>query len=83
MKKSTTLVMHVQRGDDANLYSCYCSKHGYSKLKCHNLQNAQLFIVSVQRTAQTTFRSFPQTRIMVDGAKFNSHDHGGHFQMST
>ena len=41
------------------------------------------FFVSVQRTAQTSFRIFLQTRIMVDGAKFNSHDSGddsgGHF----
>ena len=40
-----------------------------------------LFIfVSVQRTAQTSFKTFLQTRIMVDGAKFNSHDSGGHFK---
>ena len=54
-------------------------KHGYSKPKCHNLHNVQLIFVSVQRTAQTSFRIFLQTRKMVDGAKFNSHDSGGHF----
>ena len=37
------------------------------------------FFVSVQRTAQTSFRIFLQTRIPMDGAKFNSHDSGGHF----
>ena len=35
--------------------------------------------VPIQRTAQTSFRIFLQARIMVDGAKFNSHDSGGHF----
>ena len=40
---------------------------------------APLIFVSVQRTAQTSFRIFLQTRIMVDGAKFYSHDSGGHF----
>ena len=32
-------------GDEANLYSCYCSKHGHSKSKCHNLHNIQLFFL--------------------------------------
>ena len=50
-----------------------------SKPKCNNLHNVQLHFVSVQRTAQTSFRIFLQSRIMVDGAKFNSHDSGGHF----
>ena len=36
-------------------------------------------LVSVQRTAQTSFRIFLQTRIIVDGAKFSSHDSGSHF----
>ena len=27
--------------------SCYCSNHDFSKLKCHNLHNVQLFFVSV------------------------------------
>ena len=49
-------------------------KHGYSKPKCHNLHNVQLIFVSVQRTAQTGFRIFLQTRIMVDGAKCNNQD---------
>ena len=39
--------------------------------------------VSVQRTAQitaqTNFKIFLQTRLMVVGAKFNSHDSGSHF----
>ena len=55
-------------------------KHDYSKPKCHNLHNVQLMFESVQRTAQTSFRIFLQTRIMVDGAKFNSHDSGGRFK---
>ena len=59
------------------------SKHRYSKPKCHNLHNVQLNFVSVQRTAQTSFRNFLQSRIMVDGdkkkKKINSHDSGGHF----
>ena len=37
------------------------------------------FLVSIQRTAQTSFKIFPQTRIIVDGPKFNSHDSSGHF----
>ena len=41
--------------------------------------NVQLIFVFVQRTAQTSFRIFLQPRIMVTGAKFNSHDSGGHF----
>ena len=45
----------------------------------YNLHNVQLIFVSVQRTVQTSFRIFLQTRIIVDGAKFNSHDSGGHF----
>ena len=58
-------------------------KRGYSKPKCHNLHNVQLILVSVQITAQTSIRIFLQTRIMVDGAKFNSHDSGSHFKKST
>ena len=54
-------------------------KHGYSKPKCRNSHNVQLMFVSVQRTAQTSFKNFLQTMIIVDGAKFNSHDSGGHF----
>ena len=66
-------------------YSCYCSKHGNSKAKCHNLHiNVHLILfVSVQRTAQTSARVFIQTRIMVDSGKFISHDNGDHFQKST
>ena len=72
--------MHkVESGDEANMYSCCCLKHSYSKPKCHNLHNVQLIFVSVQRTAKTSSRIFLQTRIMVDGAKFNNHDSGGHF----
>ena len=72
-------VKHALSGDEANLYSCCCLKHGYSKPKCHNLHNVQLIFGSVQRTAQTGFRIFLHTRIMVDGNKFSSHDSGGHF----
>ena len=39
----------------------------------------RVILVSVQRTAQTSFRTFLQTRIIVDGAKFSSHDSGSHF----
>ena len=59
--------------------SCDPLKHGYSKTKCHNLHNVQLIFVSVQITAQISFRICLRTRIMVDGAKINSHDSGGHF----
>ena len=38
-----------------------------------------LFFVSVQRTVQASFKLSLQTRIMVDGAKFKSHDSGGYF----
>ena len=52
----------------------------YSKPKCHNLHNVQLYLLS---TAQTSIRFFLQTRIMVVVAKFNSHDSGSHFKKST
>ena len=39
--------------------------------------------VSFQRVMQTSFRIFLQTRIIVYGAKFNSHDGGSHFKKST
>ena len=35
-------------------------------------------LVSVQRTALSSFRIFLQTRIIVDGAKLSSHDSGSH-----
>ena len=79
VKKSPIFVKHVQSGDEANLYSCCCLKYGYSKPKCCNFHNDQLIFVSVQRTAQTSFRTFLQTRIIMNGAKFNSHDSDGHF----
>ena len=82
VKKSSFLVKHSYSGDEANLYSCCCLKHGYSKTKCHSLHNDQLIFVSVQRIAQTSFRIFLQARIMVDGAKFNSHNSGSHFKES-
>ena len=72
-------VKHAQRRDKANLFSCCCIKQDYSKPKCHNLHNVHLIFVSVQRTVQTSFKIFLQTRIMVDGAKFNSHDSSDHF----
>ena len=37
------------------------------------------FFGSVRRTAQTSFNSFLQTRMMVDSAKFDSNDSGVHF----
>ena len=83
VKKSSIFVKHAKTRDEANLCSCCCLKHDYSKPKCHNLHNVQLIFVSVQRTAQTSFRIFFQIRIMVDGAKFNSHVFGSHFRKST
>ena len=41
--------------------------------------NVKLMFVSVKRTAQISFRMFLQTRIMMNGAKFNSHDSVSHF----
>ena len=79
VKKSEIFVKHVLSGDEASLYSCCCLKHGYSKPTCHELSNVQFIFVSVQRAAQTSSRIFLQTRIMVDGAKFNSHDSGSHY----
>ena len=70
------------KGDEANLYSCCCLKHGYSKPKCYNLHFVQVIFVSIQKNAQTSFKIFLQPRIMVDGAKFNSHDSGSHFKKS-
>ena len=58
-------------------------KHGYSKPKCHNLQDVQLIFVSVPKNCTNKLQNFLQTRIMVDGAKFNSHDSGSHFKKST
>ena len=54
-------------------------KYGYFKPKCHNLHNLQFILVSVQSTAQTSFRIFLQAKMIVDGAKFSSHDVGNHF----
>ena len=78
VKKSSIFVKHAESVDEANM-SCCCLEHGYYKPKCHNFQNVHLIFVSVQRTAQTSFRIFLKTRIMVAGAKLNSHDSGGHF----
>ena len=52
----------------------------FSQPKCHHLHNIQFIFVSVQRTALTSDKIFLQIRIMVDGAKFNSHDSDGHFK---
>ena len=82
MKKSSIFVEHALSGDEANLYLCCHLKHGYFKPKCHNLQIFQLILLSVQRTAQTSFRIlriFLQSRIIMYGAKFNSHDSDSHF----
>ena len=43
------------------------------------LHSVQLSFVSVSRTAQTSLRIFLHTRIIVEVARFNSHDSGGHF----
>ena len=69
VKKSLIFVKHTQSGDEANLYSCCCLKHGYFKPKCHNLHIVKLIFVSVQRAVQISFRIFLQTRLMVDGVK--------------
>ena len=61
------------------MYPCCCLKHSYSKPNCHNLHDVQVIFVSVQGTAQTRVRIFSQTRILVSGAKFNSHNSDGHF----
>ena len=61
----------------------YALKRGYSKPKSHKfLQNVQLFFVPVEWSAQKSFRILLETRIMVDSAKFNSHDSGSHFKTS-
>ena len=65
------------------MHSCCCLKHDYCKPKCHNLHNVQLISVSVLKTAQTSFIIFLHARIMVDGAKFNSHDSDSHFKKLT
>ena len=54
-----------------------------SKPKCRNLHNVQLVFVSVKKQKQRSIIIFIQTRIMVDGAKFNIHDSGSHFKKST
>ena len=77
--KSSTFVKHALCGNEVNLYSCCCLKHGYFRPKCHILHDSQLIFVSVQRTAQTNFKLFLQTRMMEDDAKFSSHESGGHF----
>ena len=71
--------LNAQSGDEANLYSCCCFKHGHFKSKCHKLHNFQLLLVSVQSTAQKSFRIFLETGIILGGAKFSSHDSGSHF----
>ena len=77
-KKSPIFVKHALSRDEVYLYLCCCLKHSYFKPKLHNILNVQLIFVSVQRIAQRSFRIFLQIRIMADGAKFNSHDSGGH-----
>ena len=42
VKKSSVFVKHAWSGDEVNMYSCCCLKHGYSKPKCHNLHNVRL-----------------------------------------
>ena len=51
-------------------------KHGCFKPKCHISHNVQLISSFVQRTAQTSIRISPK---LVDNAKFNCQDNGGHF----
>ena len=43
------------KGDEDNLNSCYCLKHGYSKSKFRNLH--KIVFVFFQRTAQTEWSS--------------------------
>ena len=54
----------------------FAVQNSYSKAKCRNLHNIQWILAPVQRTAQINFSVFLQTRIMVDGAEFNSHVSG-------
>ena len=62
---------------DNYLYSCCSFKHGYSIPELER-PYVQLTFVSVQRTAQTSYRMFPKTRIMVDDVKFNGHSRQWH-----
>ena len=80
MEESSFFVKRALNGDEANLYSCCCLKHAYSKPKCYNLYDIQLIFVYVVRTAKTSFRIILQTRMMVDDVKFNSHDNDSHFK---
>ena len=59
MKKSSIFVKHAQSGDEANLHSCYCSKHGYCKSKCHNLHNVQLFWHICRTNCTNKLQNFP------------------------
>ena len=51
-EESFFFLKHAQSRDKANLYTCWCLKHGYFKPKCHNLHDFQVILVSDQRTAQ-------------------------------
>ena len=50
--KKPIVVKHAQSGDEANLCSCCCLRHGFFAPKYDNLYDFQLILVSVQRTAQ-------------------------------
>ena len=79
MRKSFIFVKHAQSGDEANLHSLIVENMVILHQNVIVYIMLSYFLVSVQRTAQTSLRIFLQTSIMVDGAKFNSHDSGGHF----
>ena len=44
VKISSICVKHALSGNEANLHSCCCLEHGYSKPKCHNLHNVHLIL---------------------------------------
>ena len=67
---------HAQIGDEANYFPCWYLKHS-------NQISQFAHLVSVQRIQQKSSRNVLQTRIMVAGAKFNSHDSGSYFKKTT
>ena len=68
MKKSSIFLLSMHKVAMSQCLLMLLFKTCYSKSKYHNLHNVQLTFVSVQRTAQTSFRIFLHTRIIVDDA---------------
>ena len=46
MKKSSIFVKDAVSGDEANLYSCCCLKHGYFRPK-YPTKNVTIYIMSI------------------------------------